>query len=316
MLICLARCRLPLVVSLAGKRDSDAPVAFHLSQIGGASPLSPHATLRVGVFTVGAWSESFLLHWPENVRLYAYAEGFTPDLIDPRIVWLDLLDECPNLVAFKARHRQNPVAHGEQARRRWEVKFRIYKPILRIRKVEDWGLGYRWDAVRFSHKSFSIFNAARRATTDVLFWIDADIRVFADIPMAFLEEVMPTECFLSYLHRPRFSECGFVGYNLQHPATQHFLNDFEKLYTSDGLFNEREYHDSFLFDVIRRRFEGRGCFSYDIGQGIGNDGGHVFINSRLGQFMDHLKGERKKEGRSRDTDLVVTRGENYWHKSS
>lgn len=260
--------------------------------------------------------ESFLLHWPESVRLYAYAEGFTPDLVDPRVVWLDLLVECPKLVAFKERHRHNPMAHGEQARRRWEVKFRIHKPTLRIRKVENWGVGYRWDAVRFSHKPFSIFDAARRTTTDVLFWIDADIRVFANVPMDFLEEVMPPDCFISYLHRPRFSECGFVGYNLRHRATQHFLSEFERLYTSDQLFDEREYHDSFLFDVIRRRIEGRGCASYDIGQGIGNDGGHVFVNSRLGQFMDHLKGERKTEGRSRDSDLVVARDEDYWHDGS
>ncbi len=265
--------------------------------------------------------ESFLRHWPPTVSLYVYAEGFAPDLTDPRVVWLDLLAECPNLVAFKVRHRDNPVAHGEQARPRWEVKFRIHKPTyrikptLRIHKTEDWGLGYRWDAVRFSHKPFSIFDAARRATTDVLFWIDADIRVFADVPLAFLEEVMPPDCFLSYLRRPRFSECGFVGYNLRHPATQAFLAEFEALYTSDALFKEREYHDSFLFDVVRRRVERRGCASYDIGQGIGSDGGHVFVNSPLGRFMDHMKGERKAEGRSRESDLIVARDEDYWHGS-
>ena len=266
--------------------------------------------------------ESFLLHWPETVSLYVYAEGFAPDLIDPRVVWLDLLAECPNLVAFKERHRDNPMAHGEQARPRWEVKFRIHnptyriKPTLRIHKTEDWGLGYRWDAVRFSHKPFSIFDAARRATSDVLFWIDADIRVFADVPLAFLEEVMPPDCFISYLRRPRFSECGFVGYNLRHPATHAFLAEFESLYTSDALFKEREYHNSFLFDVVRRRLERRGSASYDIGQGIGSDGGHVFVNSPLGRFMDHMKGERKAEGRSRESDLIVARDEDYWHNGS
>jgi hypothetical protein len=260
--------------------------------------------------------ESFLRHWPKSVSLYVYAEGFAPDLNDPRVVWLDLLAECPNLVAFKERHRDDPKAHGRQARHHWEVKFRIRNPLFRVRKVECWGLGYRWDAVRFSHKPFSIFDAARRVTSDVLFWIDADIRVFADVPIAFLEEVMPPDCFISYLRRPRFSECGFVGYNLRHPATRVFLAEFERLYTSDALFKEREYHDSFLFDIVRRRVERRGCVSYDIGQGIGDEGGHVFVNSPLGRFMDHMKGERKAEGRSRESDLIVARDEDYWHNGS
>ncbi|MFO1128692.1 MAG: hypothetical protein U1E66_09730 [Rhodospirillales bacterium] len=260
--------------------------------------------------------ESFLRHWPRTVSLYLYAEGFEPDLSDPRLISLDLLRECPELVAFKEHHRNNPTAHGLQARPHWEVKVRIRNPLFRVRNVEDWGVGYRWDAVRFSHKPFAIFDAARRADTDVLFWIDADIRVFADVPLGFLEEVMPPDCFISYLRRPRFSECGFVGYNLRHPATRVFLTEFERLYTSHALFKEREYHDSFLFDVIRRRVERRGSVSYDIGQGIGNEGGHVFVNSPLGRFMDHMKGERKAEGRSRDSDLIVSRDEDYWHNGS
>ncbi|MFO1155097.1 MAG: hypothetical protein U1E42_15765 [Rhodospirillales bacterium] len=260
--------------------------------------------------------ESFLRYWPPSVSLYLYAEGFAPDLTDPRVVWLDLLGECPELVAFKERHRENPMAHGTQARHRWEVKVRIRNPLFRVRKVEDWGCGYRWDAVRFSHKPFAIFDAARRATTDVLFWIDADIRVFADVPLSFLEAVMPPDCFISYLRRPRFSECGFVGYNLRHPGTRVFLAEFERLYTTDALFKEREFHDSFLFDVVRRRLEGRHCAGYDIGQGIGDEGGHVFVNSPLGQYMDHMKGERKAEGRSRESDLIVTRDEDYWHNGS
>jgi hypothetical protein len=260
--------------------------------------------------------EGFLRHWPAAVTLYLYAEGFRPDIVDPRLVVLDLLGECPALVAFKERHRGNRRAHGELARRRWEVKVRLRRPTFRVRKVDDWGLGFRWNAVRFSHKAFSIFAAAKRCGTDVLFWVDADTRIFADVPIAFLEGLMPPDCLVSYLNRPRYSECGFVGYNLRHPATAGFLADFERLYTEDTLFNLPEYHDSYLFDIIRRRYRRRGFAAYDIGEGIGAGGGHVFVNSKLGQFMDHMKGERKSEGRSRDSDLCVTRAESYWQDSA
>ena len=126
------------------------------------------------------------------------------------------------------------------------------KPKLKLRRKQN--IGYRWDAVRFSHKTFSIFAAAERCTTDVLFWVDADIQFFADIPLSFLEEIMPVDCMVSFLARPQFSECGFVGYNLRHPTTSKFLKEFKALYTTDSLFRENQWHDSYLFDVIRKRF--------------------------------------------------------------
>jgi hypothetical protein len=41
-------------------------------------------------------------------------------------------------------------------------------------------------------------------------------------------------------------------------------------------------------------------------------GGHPLINSVLGKWMDHMKGVRKEEGRSRTKDLMVNRTEGYW----
>lgn len=260
--------------------------------------------------------ESFDAHWPANVPLYVYREGFAADIESPRVIWPDLLEQCPGLVNFKTRHKDNPIAHGNAPHRHWEVKMRLYRPRLSIRKVEDWGSGFRWDAVRFSHKSFAIFDAAHRCETDVLFWVDADTFTFNDIPLAFLEELMPPDCIVSYLHRPRYSECGLVGYNLRHPGTRLFLKEFENLYTTDSLFKESEYHDSYLFDIVRKRLKRRGFHSHDISEGVGADGGHVFVNSKLGRYIDHRKGDRKVEGRSRLSDLQTHHDEKYWQEPS
>ncbi len=261
-----------------------------------------------------AMVQSFTAHWPQEVPLYVYREGFAADIESPHIVWLDLLAECPELVAFKARHKDNPAAHGRHPHPHWEVKCRFDRPRFSIRRVQNWGEGFRWDAVRFSHKTFSIFDAARRCHADVLFWIDADTFTFSDVTLPFLEELMPPDCIVSYLRRPRYSECGFVGYNLRHPGTRAFLAEFERLYTADTLFAEREFHDSYLFDVIRRKFERKGYYAHDISDGAGDEGGHVFVNSKLGSFLDHRKGDRKEEGRSRPSDLQVQRNEDYWQQ--
>jgi hypothetical protein len=255
---------------------------------------------------------SFDAHFPAEVPLYFYAEGFTPEA-GGRIVARDLLASSPGLAVFKARHANNPAAHGRSARKRWELRVKWHKAKIRLRRI-DWGLGHGWDAVRFSHKSFAIFDAARHSRSDVLFWIDADVFVFADVPAAFLDALMPSDCLVSFLARPVHSECGFVGYNLRHPAIRSFLADFEALYTRDTLFRLRGTNDCYAFDAVRRRYERRGCRTHDIARGLGRKSGHVFVNSELGRYMDHLKGDRKERGASEPDDLLLHREEGYWQR--
>jgi hypothetical protein len=264
--------------------------------------------------------ESFDRYWPKDVSLYCYAEGFTPDVCSQRIVVVDLISACPELVAFKERHRNNPRAHGNErrgaqfrlhAKRRTGSKWPV--PKLKLIRMEQ-GVGYRWNAVRFSHKSFAIFDASVRCKPDILCWLDGDIVVFDAVPPSFLQEVVPPDHLLGYLKRPTFSECGFLAYNLRHPAIHEFFDEFKELYTKDQLFREREYHDSWLFDIVRRRFERKNCKTFDIARGKGAHAGHVFINSPLGRYMDHMKGGRWVLGASSVSDLIAPRHEPYWIK--
>ena len=41
-------------------------------------------------------------------------------------------------------------------------------------------------------------------------------------------------------------------------------------------------------------------------------GGHPLINTKLGKWIDHMKGVRKDEGSSRAKDIMVNRTEDYW----
>jgi hypothetical protein len=262
--------------------------------------------------------ESFERYWPRDLILYCYAEGFKPDVPSRRIVVVDLLAACPELVAFKQRHRDNERAHGIQphgTRVRVYVKRRktTRLPIPRVKLVRmERGIGYRWNAVRFSHKSFAVFDASVRCKADILCWLDGDIVVFDEIPRAFLEGLVPPDHLLGYLKRPKFSECGFIAYNLRHPSISDFFKKFKALYTTDRLFREQEYHDSWLFDVVRKHFERRNCKTFDIAGGKGAYAGHVFINSPLGKYMDHMKGGRWALGSSSPEDLVAPRHEPYW----
>lgn len=257
---------------------------------------------------------SGLCHLPVDVPIHVYAEGFRVDLeAAHRLVLHDLEAAAPGLMAFKRRHRDDPRLHGRARRRRWHPHWVHASGARRRLRLLQRMRGYRWDAVRFAHKSFAVFDAARRVDADVLVWIDADTRFFAEVPREALEALVPRDCFVGHLRREHLhSECGVVAYNLRHPATRALLADLEAFYTRDLLLREREFHDSWLFDVARRRQERHGHRAHDIALGVGAHARHVLVNSPLGAFMDHMKGDRKDAGRSRPADLVVARAEAYW----
>lgn len=230
---------------------------------------------------------------PTDIPLHIYYEGFFPDLASNRFIKRDLNASCPDLVAFKQRNKDNPRAHGH-IRPKHIIKIHWSKPRIKVRRVED-DQAFRWDAVRFSHKVFAFCHAAAVCKTDMLFWMDADIILRSKINNILFYDSLPDNCLVSFLKRHQHSECSFIGFNLRHPQISRFLDTLREYYTTDSLFKEREYHDSYLFDIARRRFERAGCLTHDIAQGVGLDSrpGHVFENSVLGAYMEHLKGRRK-----------------------
>ena len=80
---------------------------------------------------------------------------------------------------------------------------------------------------------------------------------------------------------------------------------------SGKIFQEIEWHDSYLYwQILKRVAPNEG---YDIGiMTEGNVAPHVFINSDLGKYIDHMKGKRKIKGKSYKKDLYTVRTEEYW----
>lgn len=77
----------------------------------------------------------------------------------------------------------------------------------------------------------------------------------------------------------------------------------------NGIFQQDEWHDSFIFDVVRRQ---TALNELDWSSHLITGEGHPLINSDWGAYLDHLKGSRKRTGRSLPADLKVKRTEAYW----
>lgn len=231
--------------------------------------------------------DSFLKHWTEDQTLVVYAEGFSVETVDSRIVVRDLLTCSPDLVAFKQRHRDNPRANGY---------------IDPKQKDPD----FKYDAVRFSHKVFALYHAYKNRSADIdsIVWIDADTVTHAAVPKDFLVKRFPLDpgVGIYYLGRQQqYTECGWVVYNCNNQYMETFWERFANQYRKDKLLNQQEWHDSYIFDVVRNTMENEGMINCNITPGYVK--GHPFIDSFLGEYMDHLKGpKRKVAGRSAKTE--------------
>ena len=250
--------------------------------------------------------ESFIKFWPAEVNLHVYYEKEKPNIVNDRIKYINLEDVNPELVAFKNKHKDDPVACGELQ----EIPGGVRRLPNAGDKDRNKG-SYLWDAVRFAHKTFAVAHAIKNSNTDNVLWLDADTYTFRPIPLQFIFDLLPAEKLVNYLGRGKtYPECGWVMYNCNHNKIHDFIDTWTKLYTTDNIFKELEWHDSYLFwQVLKRVAPDQGV---DIGKGAGAEGNHVFINSALGQYIDHMKGKRKIKGKSSRSDLRTNPELDYW----
>lgn len=155
------------------------------------------------------------------------------------------------------------------------------------------------DGVRFSYKVYSVLQASTKKEYDILIWVDADSVFYKPLSIEFIKQNLYKEdCMMTYLGRgEHYSECGFLLWNLKHKDTQDYFKQMKNMYDNDLIYNEREQHDSYIWDLIRKKLEKeKGTMNKDIGD---KKVGHVQARSILGTLYDHTKGpKRKSSGKS------------------
>jgi len=241
--------------------------------------------------------QTFLQTWP--VDLVVYAEGCKVTESSPNLVVHDI-DVVTKLTAFKQQWQGVPRANGDVSA----------DPVRSKRK--DAGKGFKWDAVRFAHKVYSIFHCAKNTPCNWLLWMDADTICHSAITQSDLDRLCPSLVDLCFLGRSRkYTECGLYAMKLTSPAVQSFLQKFQEVYdhAETGIFTLEEWHDSFVFDAVRKQCN---LIELDWSSHLITGEGHPLINCDWGAYLDHLKGDRKDQGRSRRSDLKVHRTEAYW----
>ena len=173
-------------------------------------------------------------------------------------------------------------------------------------------MNFRYDAIKFSHKVFSI-NLVRNQIkeSDFLLWTDADLRCFKKFSQDDLNSFLPNkDQIMSYLGRTLFppqnpySECGFLGFNLKHNMFDSFITRMIEVYSTGEIFSHQEWHDSWIWDEVRKEFENMGYKFKNI-SGKYENTEHPFVNCGLQEYFDHLKGPKRKIiGKSHESDFI------------
>lgn len=249
--------------------------------------------------------DTFLKNWPSSVDLYVYAENCSVTQTADNLHVIDLESAVPALVEFKRRWSTDPRATGQLAQGPAD------------RKGKQPGIGFKWNAVRFSHKVYAVCDLAKRLQSGIEVWMDADTVCHSPITAERLDQLIPESADIAFLGRKnKYTECGLYALNLDSAATCEFVELFQGVYdyAESGIFTMSEWHDSWVFDQVRKEIAVKypNWQQLDWSAGLITGEGHPLINSEWGAYLDHLKGDRKKSGHSLPKDLKIKRTESYW----
>ena len=256
---------------------------------------------------VQAGIQSTIKNWPGHAKILYYPDDMSQQIDLPRTQYYDLCKEQPVLKEFIERNKDNP----------------------KLTKWQPQQYKFEYDAIRFSYKVFACIDAYQKTKPDMLWFLDADIVTFEKVPMSWLEHIIPDSAFTSYLGRPKkgFSETGYYAFNTAHKYANEFFERWKQYYAEDLFFNIQKgllnhfpiagYTDSFTFDAVRIEMEQAGKIkNEDLNDGRwagSRKARHPFINSELGQYMDHMKGyDRKAQMSSKKRDLTTNQTHPYW----
>jgi len=234
--------------------------------------------------------KSFIKNWPSDAYLTVYIDEDVENKITSNNISYVILDN-KELKEFKSRNTDNEDAHGRGS------------------KKKDGKQYFMFDSIKFCHKVFALIDFIENNETDLVLWLDGDTRTHSKVTHKDIQKWCPSDKFAAYLARPwKYTETGFHMFRTNHKISKDFFSKWKSYYINDSVFKLSAWTDCHTYDAAKESFEDSCWHNLSPPGRIG----HPFINGILGNFMDHMKGERKKKGTSNKKDLKINKEGIYW----
>lgn len=189
-----------------------------------------------------------------------------------------------------------------------------HKEFVERNKGKDDPQDYRKQAVRFCHKVFAIkhalnsISAAKEAKEEGiprhLIWLDADVLTTRKVTVEDIEKCLPKEGdAVSYMGRKDWphSECGWLAFDLENSG-ELVINTVYQSYVNDQVFNGKEWHDSWVFDEVRKYFTETNQAGQWTNLTPNAAGMEVWPQSPMASWSRHYKGPIAKAELARPKD--------------
>ena len=164
---------------------------------------------------------------------------------------------------------------------------------------------FMFDAVRFSHKSFCLYHAAKTKDVDILCWLDTDTEIITQITSQYLRKFLPEGKFVAYLGRPgTYTETGFLVFDMRHKFAQEFFDRFKEYYDTNNVYKLSAQLDCHVFDAVRLEMEQEGKIKNQNISPPNITKSH--FDQALNGYIAHYKGA-KKEKRDKHYGKALTR---------
>ena len=180
------------------------------------------------------------------------------------ITYVNMMNEIPELVAFKERHKDKVMVGTDN---------------------------FRQDAVRFCHKVFAQHHASKLNKKFV--WLDADNIFVKQFPNDFIDKFIPDDVFTTFYGRKEYTECGMLGFNCTLDVKKKFFDTYINYYTKDHIYDLKFKTDCHAFDATRSRI-----IIKERNKADGKDGHIIARDKEVNQYIDHKKGRRKYQPHS------------------
>lgn len=160
---------------------------------------------------------------------------------------------------------------------------------------------YRWEVSRFFYKIVALREAFLFCSTLTvpIIWLDSDVEILKPLDVKFLDWLnVNDDVDFMYLGRKDWHhlEAGFMLFNHGVGNVKEFLTRVLNCYLTGEIFSLPEWHDSYIFDYIRKQMESEGRLrTRNLSEGV--SGLHVWPKTILGEYMVHHKGPVRKQER-------------------
>lgn len=214
--------------------------------------------------------ETFRKYWPIDIKLTVYYEDWVPDVLDPRIEYIDIDQALPEVDDFRdyCQSKISKLTDKKSKRINWYNK-----------------------AIRWSFKSLVMFNELKRKESKYIIWLDGDVSTLQS-PKENLAEILLKQCAfasqLEFIKGANHCESGIVVFDTEHPDCERIVEHLRNGYIDNQILTLEKPWDGFWLALMIKQ-----GISFNNMNLERSGSGKTFTNKHIYKTLVHNVGNRK-----------------------